>query len=93
MSTQVVPPNGKGRFNLSSWAIGQKSLIFFLMLISLIGGAMSYGRLSRNEDPAFTIKTMVIAARWPGATISDTTKLLTDRLEKKLEGVVSENGK
>lgn len=86
MSTSMAP-GGNGRFNLSSWAIGQKSLIFFLMLITLIGGAMSYTRLSRNEDPAFTIKTMVIAARWPGATITDTTKLLTDRLEKKLEEV------
>lgn len=28
---------------------------------------------------------MVVSARWPGATIDDTTKLLTDRLEKKLE--------
>ena len=75
----------KRSFNLSAWSIAQKPLIFFLMLITLIGGAMSYSKLSRNEDPAFTIKTMVVAARWPGANIDDTTKLLTDRLEKKLE--------
>ena len=80
-------PDTAGGFNLSAWTIGQKSLIFFLMLVTLIGGVMSYTRLSRNEDPAFTIKTMVVAARWPGAGIADTTKLLTDRLEKKLEEV------
>lgn len=75
----------QGGFNLSAWSISQKPLIFFLMLITLVGGAMSYTKLSRNEDPAFTIKTMVVVARWPGATIDDTTKLLTDRLEKTLE--------
>lgn len=74
-------------FNLSAWSIGQKPLMFFLMLITLIGGIMSYKNLSRNEDPAFTIKTMVVAARWPGANIEDTTNLLTDRLEKKLEEI------
>ncbi|WP_097303500.1 efflux RND transporter permease subunit [Pseudomonas chlororaphis] len=85
MSQNPASPAGQSGFNLSAWAIGQKPLIFFLMLITLLAGAMSYTRLSRNEDPAFTIKTMVVAARWPGATIADTTKLLTDRLEKKLE--------
>lgn len=85
MITNPMPSKNQGSFNLSTWAIGQKPLIFFLMLMTLLGGALSYTKLSRNEDPAFTIKTMIVAARWPGATIDDTTKLLTDRLEKKLE--------
>lgn len=87
MSVDTTSQDSKGGFNLSAWTIGQKPLIFFLMLITLVGGAMSYAQLSRNEDPAFTIKTMVVAATWPGATIADTTNLLTDRLEKKLEEV------
>lgn len=85
MNVNPTPSPSAGGFNLSAWTIGQKPLIFFLMLITLIGGVLSYTRLSRNEDPAFTIKTMVVAAHWPGANITDTTKLLTDRLEKKLE--------
>jgi multidrug efflux pump len=76
-----------GGFNLSAWALGQRPLVFFLMLLTLVGGVMSYTRLSRNEDPPFTIKTMVVSALWPGATVADTAKLLTDRLERKLEEV------
>ncbi len=87
MSANKASPDNQGGFNLSAWSISQKPLIFFLMLITLIGGALSYTKLSRNEDPAFTIKTMVVAAHWPGANIDDTTKLLTDRLEKKLEEI------
>ena len=87
MSPNLSSADGKGGFNLSAWTIGQKPPIFFLMLVTLIGGVLSYARLSRNEDPAFTIRTMVVMARWPGATVADTTKLLTDRLEKKLEEV------
>ncbi|HCV37521.1 MAG TPA: hypothetical protein DGQ94_02095, partial [Pseudomonas sp.] len=38
-----------------------------------------------EEDPSFTIKTMVIQTRWPGATQHETLYQITDRIEKKLE--------
>ncbi|TPN81173.1 efflux RND transporter permease subunit [Mesorhizobium sp. CU2] len=55
------------------------------MLATLVAGAWSYVQLSRNEDPPFTIKTMVVSAFWPGASTKDTTNLLTDKIEQKLE--------
>jgi hypothetical protein len=45
----------------------------------------SYFNLGREEDPSFTIKTMVIQTRWPGATQDETLNQVTDRIEKKLE--------
>ena len=72
-------------FNLSDWALKHRSLILFLMLTIVIAGVVSYSRLGRNEDPAFTIKTMVVQVNWPGATISDTLDQVTDRIEKKLQ--------
>jgi multidrug efflux pump subunit AcrB len=72
-------------FNLSTWAIGHRSLVWFLTIIIVVAGFYSYQRLGRNEDPAFTIKTMVVQTAWPGATINDTLTQITDRLEKKLQ--------
>jgi multidrug efflux pump subunit AcrB len=46
---------------------------------------VSYLRLGRNEDPNFTIKTMVVQVIWPGANITDTLQQITDRVEKKLQ--------
>ncbi|MFD2249833.1 multidrug efflux pump subunit AcrB [Pseudochelatococcus lubricantis] len=74
----------RGRFNLSAWTLRHRSFVIFMMLSALIAGALSYMRLSRNEDPPFTIKTMVVAADWPGATTADTVRLLTEPLEKRL---------
>lgn len=48
-------------------------------------GDFSYFNLGREEDPSFTIKTMVIQTRWPGATQDETLYQVTDRIEKKLE--------
>jgi len=71
-------------FNLSAWTLKHQSLVIFLMIASILAGLWSYQRLSRNEDPPFTIKTMVVSASWPGASTTDTVNLLTDKLEKKL---------
>ena len=60
------------RFNLSDWALRHRSLVWFLLIVSMVAGTLSYLRLGREEDPNFTIKVMVISAALPGATIEDT---------------------
>ncbi|WP_454255683.1 efflux RND transporter permease subunit [Pseudomonas sp. Marseille-Q8238] len=72
-------------FNLSDWALRHQSFVWFLMFVSLLMGVISYFNLGREEDPSFTIKTMVIQTRWPGATVDETLLQVTDRIEKKLE--------
>jgi multidrug efflux pump subunit AcrB len=73
------------RFNLSDWALEHRSLVWYFMIVSAIAGILAYVNLGREEDPSFTIKTMVIAAQWPGATVEDTARQVSDRIEKKLE--------
>ena len=73
------------RFNLSDWALRHRSLVWFLLIVSMIAGTISYTRLGREEDPNFTIKVMVISATLPGATIKDTLDQVTTRIETKLE--------
>ncbi|MBU5379405.1 efflux RND transporter permease subunit [Pantoea septica] len=77
----------KQGFNLSAWALKQQQLMAFFMLLIMAAGIISYEQLSRNEDPAFTIKTAVVSAQWPGANLSDTVNLVTDTLEKKLQEI------
>ncbi|MEO3739064.1 efflux RND transporter permease subunit [Kosakonia sp. WA-90] len=72
-------------FNLSAWALAHQQLVSFFMLVIVAAGILCYENLPRNEDPAFTIKTAVVSAQWPGATVDDTTRLVTDVLEKKLQ--------
>ncbi|MGQ6501201.1 efflux RND transporter permease subunit, partial [Serratia sp. IR-2025] len=75
------------KFNLSAWALANQQLVAFFMLVVTIAGVMSYYNLPRNEDPAFTIKTAVVSASWPGASVEDTVNFVTDPLEKKLQEV------
>lgn len=71
--------------NLSEWALKHRSFIIFMMIAVSIAGLTSYFRLGRSEDPAFTFRTMVVQASWPGATLDDTLQQVTERLERKLQ--------
>ena len=71
--------------NLSEWALKHRSLVAYIMIVAVIAGVFSYFRLGRSEDPTFIIKTMVVQAAWPGATIEETLKQVTERLERKLQ--------
>jgi multidrug efflux pump len=73
------------RFNLSEWAITHRALVLFMIIVLGGAGAYSYLNLGRAEDPSFTIKTMIVAAAWPGATASEMQTQVTDRIEKKLQ--------
>lgn len=72
-------------FNLSDWALEHRSLVWYFMIVFVIAGAFSYIKLGREEDPSFTIKTMIIQAEWPGASADEMARQVTDRIEKKLE--------
>ena len=71
--------------NLSEWALKHRSFVIYVMIASVIAGLVSYYRLGRNEDPVFVIKTMIVQAAWPGATMDDTLKQVTERLERTLQ--------
>lgn len=72
------------RFNLSEWALNNRALVLFFMVLMALVGFISYSNLGQSEDPPFTFKVMVVQTYWPGATAKDVSLQVTDRLEKKL---------
>ncbi|HEN8798470.1 TPA: efflux RND transporter permease subunit [Pseudomonas putida] len=71
-------------FNLSAWALRNRQIVLFLMILLAAIGAMSYTKLGQSEDPPFTFKAMVIRTLWPGATAEEVARQVTERIEKKL---------
>jgi len=74
-------------FNLSEWSIRNRSVVIYLMIIIIVAGALTFLRLGRAEDPVFTIRTMVVQAQWPGATLEEMLLQVTERLERRLQEV------
>ncbi|QSX79494.1 efflux RND transporter permease subunit [Agrilutibacter solisilvae] len=72
------------RFNLSEWALNNRSLVVYAMLMLALIGAWSYRHLGQSEDPPFTFKAMVVRTLWPGATADEVARQVTERIEKQL---------
>ena len=72
------------RFNLSEWALTNRSLVLFAMIVLALIGGWSYRHLGQSEDPPFTFKAMVVRTVWPGATADEVSKQVTERIEKAL---------
>ncbi|WP_341959621.1 efflux RND transporter permease subunit [Pseudomonas sp. RC10] len=72
------------RFNLSEWALRNRQMVLYLMILLAVVGALSYTKLGQSEDPPFTFKAMVIRTLWPGASAEEVARQVTDRIEKKL---------
>ncbi|HQY81699.1 MAG TPA: efflux RND transporter permease subunit, partial [Thermomonas sp.] len=71
-------------FNLSEWALRNRTLVLYALLMLGLLGAWSYRHLGQSEDPPFTFKVMVVRTLWPGATAQEVSRQITDRIEKEL---------
>ncbi|MEK1908129.1 MAG: efflux RND transporter permease subunit [Pseudomonas sp.] len=71
-------------FNLSEWALRNRSIVRYLMIVLAVIGALSYTKLGQSEDPPFTFKAMVVRVDWPGATAEEVSRQITERIEKKV---------
>ncbi|MEO7934789.1 MAG: efflux RND transporter permease subunit [Dokdonella sp.] len=74
-------------FNLSSWALRNKALVLYSIILLGIIGIWSYRGLGQAEDPPFTFKVMVVQTQWPGATATEISEKVTEVIEKKLQEI------
>ena len=73
------------RFNLSALAVRERSVTLFLICLISLAGLLSFFKLGRAEDPAFTVKVMTIVTAWPGASAREMQDQVAEKIEKRLQ--------
>lgn len=73
--------------NLSALAVSERAVTLFLLLLAVLGGVYAFASLGRAEDPAFTVRALVVSAHWPGASAEQMRDQVADRLEKRIQEV------
>ena len=71
--------------NLTELSLRHRALVWYFIIVFTIGGIFAYESLGRMEDPAFSIRQMVISAAWPGATAEEMQEQVTDKLERRFQ--------
>ncbi|MGM3276684.1 efflux RND transporter permease subunit [Ralstonia sp. 24A2] len=75
----------QGRFNLSALAVRERAVTLFLICLISLAGLVSFFKLGRAEDPAFTVKVMNIVTVWPGATAQEMQDQVAEKIEKRMQ--------
>ncbi|CAJ0855333.1 efflux RND transporter permease subunit [Ralstonia flatus] len=75
----------QGRFNLSALAVRERAVTLFLICLISVAGLISFFKLGRAEDPAFTVKVMNIVTVWPGATAQEMQDQVAEKIEKRMQ--------
>ncbi|KAI3603255.1 RND efflux system, inner membrane transporter (plasmid) [Cupriavidus necator H850] len=73
------------RFNLSALAVRERAVTLFLICLISLAGLISFFKLGRAEDPAFTVKVMTIITAWPGATAQEMQDQVAEKIEKRMQ--------
>ena len=71
--------------NLTEVSLKNKNLVWYFIAVIFIAGIFSYMKLGRMEDPAYTIRQMIVSVGWPGADAVQMEQQVTDKIEKKLQ--------
>ncbi|MEM9229260.1 MAG: efflux RND transporter permease subunit [Pseudomonadota bacterium] len=66
-------------------SIDRPLITWMIMLGCLLGGLWGFSSLGRLEDPAFTIKSAVIATPYPGATAEQVAREVSEPLESAIQ--------
>ena len=73
--------------NLSKYALSNKPLVIFLILVLLGGGIFAFYNMSKLEDPEIQVKMAMVITAYPGASAHQVELEVTDPLEKAVRSM------
>ena len=65
--------------SLVRYAMENRIVMYVLTILLIGGGAYAYEKLSRLEDPEFTIKEALVVTEYPGASPREVEQEVTDK--------------
>ncbi len=61
--------------------------MWFVLILCLVGGVLSFMQLGKKEDSTFVIKSASVICRYPGATPFEVEQLVTEPIEREIQSM------
>ncbi len=71
--------------NLGEISVRKDRVVFFIIVLVIVGGLIAYHQMGRLEDPEFTIKEALIITPYPGASAEEVAKEVTNPIESAVQ--------
>lgn len=73
--------------NLAKYSLDNTKVIYFFLVVLLLGGIFSFSNLGKKEDAPFVIKSAVIMTRYPGAEPAEVERLITEPISREIQSM------
>ncbi len=73
--------------NIAKYSLDNPKVIYFFLVVMLIGGILSFGSLGKKEDSPFVIKTAVLVTQYQGASPKEVEELITEPIEREIQSM------
>ncbi len=73
--------------NLPQYALRNAKVVWFFLLVLLVGGAVGFMTLGKKEDSTFVIKSASLVCSYPGATPIEVEQLITEPIEREVQSM------
>ncbi len=70
-----------------NWALKNRKLMYFVIVVLVIGGAVAYYDMSKLEDPEIKVKQAMVLTAYPGASAHQVELEVSDVLEKSIRSM------
>jgi multidrug efflux pump subunit AcrB len=72
---------------LPRYAVENRTLVNFTVILIIIGGVCAYFSMGRLEDPEFTVRTAYVITPYPGASAEEVDQQVTKTVERHVQRV------
>ena len=73
--------------NLSEYSLRNRRVVWFFLLVLLVGGVAGFRTLGKKEDSTFVIKSASLLCSYPGATPAEVEQLVTEPIEREVQSM------
>jgi len=71
--------------SIAGYALKNKQVIYFFLIITIIGGIFAFEHLGKREDSPFVIKQIIFMTYYPGADAQQVQKQVTEIIEREIQ--------
>lgn len=75
------------QFMPTSWAIDNRTGIYFITILITVFGIVVYNNLPKNQFPDIVIPTIYVSTAYPGTSPADVESLVTRPIEKQMKSL------
>ena len=73
--------------NLTEYSLSRRAVVWFLLVLFVVGGVWSFVKMGKKEDSTFVMKTAVVSCTYEGATPFEVEQLITEPLARELQSM------